>query len=84
VIDGPWTDVTLRILARVFDYVIPIGQVDEVAAKIRDYLDGDESVLQWLIRFRIMRNRPGGEPVPAEKVELEPEEILAMETDMEE
>ncbi len=84
VIDGPWTDVTLRILARVFDYVIPIGQVDEVAAKIREYLDGDESVLQWLIRFRIMRNRPGGEPVPAEKVELEPEEILAMETNMEE
>ncbi len=35
IVDGPWTDVTLKIMSRVFDYVVPINQVDEVAAKIR-------------------------------------------------
>jgi hypothetical protein len=76
VIDGPWTVATLEILASVFDYVIPIGQVDQVAAKIREYLDGDKSVLQWLIQFRILRNNPGGEPLRIERVK-----ITASETD---
>ena len=81
VIDGPWTDVTLKIMARVFDYVIPIGQVDEVAARVRAYLDGDTSVLQWLIQFRILQNIPGGQPVPAPKLVLGASEMREAEED---
>jgi hypothetical protein len=53
VIDGPWTQKTLEVMSRVFDYVIPVEKASEVALKIRQYLDGDESVLRWLIKFRI-------------------------------
>jgi hypothetical protein len=52
-VDGPWTQTSLEIMARVFDYVIPISQCAEVAARIRDYIDGDRTVLRWLIHFRI-------------------------------
>ena len=76
IIDGPWTEVTLKIMSRIFDYVIPINQVDEVATKIRAYLDGDTSVLQWLINFNIMRFRPDGTLAPAEKVQIRPEELV--------
>jgi predicted Rdx family selenoprotein len=76
IIDGPWTEVTLKIMSRVFDYVIPINQVDEVAMKIRAYLDGDVSILQWLVNFNIMRFRADGTLVPAEKVQVKPEDLL--------
>ncbi|AOT44066.1 hypothetical protein [Enterobacter ludwigii] len=75
IIDGPWTEVTIKIMSRIFDYVIPINQVDEVAAKIRAYLDGDEAVLQWLVDFKIMRYNPGRAPELAPKVELSPDEL---------
>lgn len=70
IIDGPWTEVTLKIMSQIFDYVIPINQVDEVAAKIKQYLDGDKSVLQWLIYFKILQNRIDSEPVEAEKIQI--------------
>lgn len=72
--DGPWTDVTLKIMSRIFDYVIPINQVDEVAAKIRSYLNGDKSVLQWLVYFKIMRVTPEG-PVEVPKVQISPDDL---------
>lgn len=55
VIDGPWTEVTLQIMSRIFDYVVPIGNIAQVARAIRDYLDGDKAVLQWLVTFRVER-----------------------------
>lgn len=70
IVDGPWTEVTLTIMSKIFDYVVPIQKVDEVGAKIKQYLDGDRSVLQWLINFKIMQHRPDSEPLPAEKVQL--------------
>lgn len=76
IIDGPWTEVTLKIMSRVFDYVVPINQVDEVALKIRAYLDGDKSVLQWLINFKILRFRPDGNHTPAEKVQIKAEDFI--------
>jgi len=75
IVDGPWTDVTLKIMSRVFDYVVPLNQVDEVAAKIRAYLDGDSTVLQWLIHFKIMRIAADGSLVAADKVQIRPEEL---------
>lgn len=57
VVDGPWTTSALDVMARVFDYVIPVLRAGEVARKIRDYLDGDESILRWLIQFRIEPNK---------------------------
>ncbi|MGI2881087.1 hypothetical protein ACRTDO_09760 [Vibrio furnissii] len=57
VVDGPWTQTTLEVMSRVFDYVIPVERANEVAEKIRHYLDGDETVLRWLIQFQIQPNR---------------------------
>lgn len=56
VVDGPWTTSVLNVMAKVFDYVVPIGKVGEVCDRIRNYLDGDDTVLQWLIHFRIEKS----------------------------
>jgi hypothetical protein len=53
VVDGPWTGETLRVLANVFDYVVPISRVPELAETLDAYLKGDKSKLKWLIDFRI-------------------------------
>lgn len=53
VVDGEWTGETLRVMANVFDYVVPIGRVDELVRSIEAYLKGDRSKLKWLIDFRI-------------------------------
>lgn len=54
VVDGEWTGETLRVMAKVFDYVIPIGRVPELVETIKAYLGGDETKLKWLIEFRII------------------------------
>lgn len=53
VVDGEWTKETLLVMAKVFDYVVPIGRVTELANTIKAYLAGDMSKLKWLIEFRI-------------------------------
>jgi hypothetical protein len=53
VVDGEWTGETLRVMANVFDYVVPIGRVAELAETLEAYLGGDMSKLKWLINFRI-------------------------------
>ncbi|MAF53262.1 MAG: hypothetical protein CL694_09680 [Chloroflexi bacterium] len=54
--DGPWTEASLEVMSRVFDYVVPIHRSRQVAETIRRYVDGDQSVLRWLIHFRIVAN----------------------------
>lgn len=53
VVDGEWTKETLIVMAKVFDYVVPIGRVPELVEILKAYLAGDKSKLKWLIRFRI-------------------------------
>lgn len=53
VVDGEWTGETLRVLANVFDYVVPIGRVDELVQSIEAYLNGDRRQLKWLVEFSI-------------------------------
>jgi hypothetical protein len=53
VVDGEWTGETLRVMANVFDYVVPIGRIDELMQSIEAYLKGDRKKLKWLIEFRI-------------------------------
>ena len=53
VVDGEWTGETLRVMANVFDYVVPMGRVTELADTVKAYLDGDKSKLKWLIEFKI-------------------------------
>lgn len=53
VVDGPWTKETLIVMAKVFDYVVPIGRVPELVEILKAYLAGDKSKLKWLIQFRI-------------------------------
>jgi len=53
VVDGEWTGETLRVMANVFDYVVPISRVDELVQSIEAYLNGDTTKLKWLIDFRI-------------------------------
>ena len=40
-------------MANVFDYVVPIGRVDELVQSIEAYLNGDRGKWKWLIEFRI-------------------------------
>lgn len=54
--DGPWTRQTLEIMATVFDYVVPIQKVNIVSNALRRYVDGDDSVLNWIIDFKINKN----------------------------
>jgi len=58
VTDGPWTEASLNVLASIFDYVVPIGQVAQVARRVRQYLDGDKTALRWLITFKIEAANP--------------------------
>lgn len=57
VVDGPWTGTTLQVMARVFDYVVPLGRAPELAKTVAAYLGGDTSKLKWLIDFRITENK---------------------------
>jgi hypothetical protein len=54
VVDGQWTAVTLKTMAKVFDYVVPINRVSELVDTIDAYLKGDKTKLKWLIEFKIM------------------------------
>ncbi len=59
VVDGEWTAETLKVMARVFDYVVPLRHVNALAAAVAEYLAGDTKKLKWLIDFRI---RPANSP----------------------
>ncbi|WP_275789574.1 hypothetical protein [Pararhizobium gei] len=53
VVDGDWTSETLRVMANVFDYVVPLRHVNELATSISDYVSGDKTKLKWIIDFKI-------------------------------
>ena len=53
VVDGEWTGETLRVMAKVFDYVVPISRIPELVETVGAYLAGDTSKLKWFIEFRI-------------------------------
>ncbi|MCL2726208.1 MAG: hypothetical protein FWD69_17425 [Polyangiaceae bacterium] len=53
VVDGEWTAETLRVMARVFDYVVSLRHVNDLAVAIAEYLEGDRKKLKWLINFEI-------------------------------
>lgn len=54
VVDGEWTTETLKVMAQVFDYVVPLRNVNDVARTISEYLAGDDSKRRWLIEFSIV------------------------------
>ena len=53
VVDGEWTAETLVVMARIFDYVVPLREVNDLAQTIAAYLAGDTTKLRWLINFNI-------------------------------
>jgi hypothetical protein len=42
-------------MAKVFDYVVPIGRVPDLVETLKAYLEGDVSKLKWLIEFRVIQ-----------------------------
>ena len=58
VVDGRWSNETLQVMENVFDYIVPIGRIDELMQSIKAYLDGDQTKLKWLIEFRIRPANP--------------------------
>lgn len=56
VVDGPWTEATLDVMTRVFDYVVPLNKCPMLAKTLSAYLQGDKSKLKWMIDFRITPN----------------------------
>ena len=53
IVDGEWTAETLKTMANIFDYVVPIGRVNDLADTVADYVGGDKGKLKWLIDFKI-------------------------------
>ena len=53
VVDGEWTGQTLRVMANVFDYVVPLERINDLAQTLYTYINGDRSKLKWLIQFSI-------------------------------
>ena len=53
VVDGEWTTETLVVMAKIFDYVVPLGDVNDLARTVAAYLEGDKTKLRWLINFSI-------------------------------
>lgn len=53
VVEGEWTQAALKIMASVFDYVVPLARTPELAKILRKAQDGDQSVLRWIIDFSI-------------------------------
>ncbi len=53
VVEGPWTAETLRVMAKIFDYVVPLRAVSDAAQAISAYIQGDQSRLKWSIEFSI-------------------------------
>ena len=58
IVEGPWSGSSLEVMSRVFDYVVPIRNTPDVAKAIRRYIDGDTTVLRWLIYFSIASHQP--------------------------
>jgi hypothetical protein len=40
-------------MAKVFDYVVPLRHVNDLARVVAEYLAGDSTKLKWLIDFKI-------------------------------
>ena len=53
VVDGEWTRETLVVMAKVFDYVVPLRDINDLARTIAAYLEGDKTKLRWLINFSV-------------------------------
>lgn len=51
--DGTWSRHSLIALAKVFDYVLPVNEADELARIAKAYLAGDPSMLRRVIHFSI-------------------------------
>lgn len=43
-------------MSKVFDYVVPVSKSRELAKNINKYLNGDKSILKWIIDFEIHKN----------------------------
>lgn len=53
VVEGEWTQATLKTMSSVFDYVVPLAKAADLAKTLKRAQDGDESVLRWIIEFSI-------------------------------
>ena len=53
VTEGPWTEQTLQVMTKVFDYVIPLRKVSQMAELVGAYVSGDASQLRLLIDFAV-------------------------------
>ncbi|KXU02499.1 hypothetical protein WEIDD23_02077 [Weissella sp. DD23] len=54
--EGDWTSESLKAMSKVFDYVVPASSSEKVAQFIQKYLEGDSSMLKWIINFSISEN----------------------------
>ncbi len=56
VVEGDWTQTTLKTMASVFDYVVPLSRVTTLAQLLKRAQDGDRSILKWIIEFSISQS----------------------------
>ena len=53
IVEGDWTQATLKTMSSIFDYVVPLSKSTELAKILKNAQDGDDSILKWLIEFSI-------------------------------
>lgn len=57
VAEGEWTNESLITMSKVFDYVVPVSSAKELSNNIKKYIEGDKSILKWIIDFKITENK---------------------------
>ncbi|MBL1222078.1 hypothetical protein JET18_14600 [Chryseobacterium sp. L7] len=57
IVEGDWTQATLQTMSSIFDYVVPLEKSNELASILKKAVDGDESILKWLIEFSISKSQ---------------------------
>jgi hypothetical protein len=53
IIEGDWTAKTLRTMAGVFDYVVPLSKSPQLAGVLKKAVEGDKTILKWMIHFKV-------------------------------
>ena len=56
IVEGDWTQATLQAMANIFDYVVPLERINELAEILKRATQGDQTILKWLVDFSITRS----------------------------
>jgi hypothetical protein len=56
IVEGDWTQASLQVMATIFDYVVPLEKINDLAKILKLAVSGDDRILKWLIEFSITKS----------------------------